>query len=125
MMPQNLIYVFYLRRVSSPLLTQADSSSEPPSHRPHDRLPGHAPFFLDAIFLNPTWRTILTRMIFVSSFPNSTHKLLVDGVYRNLRYNKTRVLRKLSPDTRAYFSEGGSYEPEWQDTRFGVKMRTE
>jgi hypothetical protein len=69
--------------------------------------------------MNPAWRDTLTHLIVVSSFPDGSSQSLIDAVYRDITYNKTAALRKLSPDTGAYFNEADSYEVDWQKSFFG------
>lgn len=82
-------------------------SSDPPSYYP------------SLISMNPAWRKTLSHLIVVQGFPDSAPRELIDAVYRDITWNKTEALRKLSPETGAYFNEADSYEPEWQKAFFG------
>jgi hypothetical protein len=81
--------------------------------------PTPSAYFPSTISMNPTWRDTLTHLIVVSSFPDGSPQSLIDAVYRDVTYNKTAALRKLSPDTGAYFNEADSYEVDWQKSFFG------
>ncbi|CAN9087777.1 unnamed protein product [Alternaria alternata] len=69
--------------------------------------------------LNAAWRETLTHLIVVSPFGDIASQKLVDAVYTDTTYNKTEALRRLSPNTGAYFNEGDIYEPEWQYAFWG------
>ncbi|KAL1801246.1 hypothetical protein ACET3X_001588 [Alternaria dauci] len=69
--------------------------------------------------LNPAWRDTLTHLIVVSPFGDTASQNLIDAVYTDITYNKTEALRRLSPNTGAYFNEGDAYEPEWEDAFWG------
>lgn len=69
--------------------------------------------------MTPAWRNTLVHLIVVSSWSDGMSQTLIDSVYHDITYNKTEALRKLSPDTGAYFNEADSYEPRWQQAFFG------
>lgn len=69
--------------------------------------------------MNPAWRNTLTHLVVVSSWPDGTAQSIIDSVYADITHNKTEALRQFSPDTGAYFNEGDSCEPEWQQAFFG------
>ena len=69
--------------------------------------------------MNPAWRNTLVHLIVVSGWPDGIPRPLIDAVYNDITQKKTAALRKLSPDTGAYFNEADSYEPEWQKSFFG------
>jgi hypothetical protein len=75
-------------------------------------------YYPDIISMNPAWRNTLTSLIIVSGIPDSSPQSK-DAVYRDITYNKTATLRKLSPSTGAYFNEADSYELDWQQSFFG------
>jgi len=69
--------------------------------------------------MNPAWRRTLAHFIVVETWRDGIAQDLIRKVYDDITYNKTEPLRKLSPDTGAYFNEADSYEPEWQNAFFG------
>jgi hypothetical protein len=81
--------------------------------------PSSPTYFPTTISMNPAWRDTLVHLIVVSSFSDSSPQSVVDAVYRDITYTKTAALRKLSPDTGAYFNEADSYEVDWQTSFFG------
>lgn len=40
-------------------------------------------------------------------------------MYADITHNKIEALRRLSPETGAYFNEADSYQPEWQKAFWG------
>jgi hypothetical protein len=76
-------------------------------------------YYPSTISMNPAWRNTLVHLITVSPFPDGSPQSLVDSVYRDITYNKTAILQKLSPDTGAYFNEADSFEVDWQRSFFG------
>jgi hypothetical protein len=83
--------------------------------------PNAPSYYPTHISLNPAWRNALTHLIVISPFRDTTSQDLVDAVYADITHNKTEALRQLSPNTGAYFNEGDSYEPKWQDAFWGNK----
>jgi hypothetical protein len=73
--------------------------------------------------LNAAWRNTLTHLIVVSPFGDTTSQDLIDAVYTDITQNKTEALRQLSPNTGAYFNEGDSYEPAWQEAFWGANYQ--
>lgn len=69
--------------------------------------------------MNPAWRNTLVSLIVVEVFPDYVPQSMIDSIYSSITHNKTEPLRKLSPETGAYFNEADSYEPEWQKAFFG------
>lgn len=76
-------------------------------------------YFPTRMYLNPAWRHTLTHLIVVSPFSDDTPQQLIDAVYTDITHSKTQALRRLDPETGAYFSEADSYEPEWQQAFWG------
>lgn len=76
-------------------------------------------YYPSVISMNPAWRNTLANLIVVSAWPDGIPRSLIDAVYQDVTYNKTEPLRKLSPDTGAYFNEADSREPNWQQAFFG------
>lgn len=81
--------------------------------------PEEPTYYPSAISMNPAWRDTLVHFIVVEGWPDGISQPLIDSVYRDITANKTEPLRKLSPETGAYFNECDSYEPEWQEAFFG------
>ena len=81
--------------------------------------PNAPPYYPNHSSLNPTWRNTLTHLIVASPYGDAASQDLVDAVYTDITHNKTEALRQLSPNTGAYFNEGDSYEPEWQEAFWG------
>lgn len=68
--------------------------------------------------MNPAWRNTLSSLFVVQGFPDWAPRSEIEAVYRDTT-NKTEALRKLSPETGAYFNEPDSNEPNWQQAFFG------
>ncbi|KAF1850181.1 FAD-binding domain-containing protein [Cucurbitaria berberidis CBS 394.84] len=82
----------------------------------HPDIPTYYP---DIISMNPAWRNTIAHFIVVSTWQDGMPQPVIDSVYKDITYNKTEALRKLSPETGAYFNEADSYEPGWQQSFFG------
>jgi hypothetical protein len=82
--------------------------------------PHESTYYPSTLSINPAWRNTLVHLIVTSSFPDSSPQSLVDAVYSDITHNKTAALRKLSPNTGAYFNEADSYEVDWQKSFFGA-----
>ncbi|KAJ4377988.1 hypothetical protein N0V83_000818 [Neocucurbitaria cava] len=76
-------------------------------------------YYPDVISMNPAWRNTIAHLIVVEGWQDGMPQSIIDAVYDDITYNKTEALRKLSPETGAYFNEPDSYEPEWQQAFFG------
>jgi len=76
-------------------------------------------YYPSVISLNPAWRNTIVHLIVVSSWPDGIPQDLIDTVYFDITYKKTEALRKLSPETGAYFNEADAYELDWQESFFG------
>ncbi|CAO2647653.1 Nn.00g085750.m01.CDS01 [Neocucurbitaria sp. VM-36] len=76
-------------------------------------------YYPDVISMNPAWRNTVTHLVIVEGWRDGMPLPVIDAVYQDITYNKTESLRKLSPETGAYFNEADSYEPEWQRAFFG------
>ncbi|KAF1998465.1 FAD binding domain protein, partial [Amniculicola lignicola CBS 123094] len=81
--------------------------------------PNEPTYYPSAISMNPAWRNTLVHFVVVEGWPEGVDRSLIDAVYEEITYNKTEVLRQLSPNTGAYFNEADSYEPKWQESFFG------
>ena len=80
----------------------------------------HPPtYFPSLISMNPAWRRTLTHLIVDEKWPDGVPRHVIDAVYHSITWNKTEPLRKLSPDTGAYFNEPDANEPNWQKSFFG------
>lgn len=99
--------------------------SPPKSHsnRPHDRLPQRTLLLsqphlheLDmAQYARPPHR----RAVMARRLVPRPHRIPV--LRHHLQDKTTEALRKLSPETGAYFNEADSYEVDWQKSFFGEK----
>ncbi|KAH7069699.1 hypothetical protein BKA63DRAFT_87927 [Paraphoma chrysanthemicola] len=81
--------------------------------------PNTPSYYPNVISMNPAWRNTLASFLVVSMWPDGVPQSLIDAVYQDLTNNKIAALRKLSPNTGAYFNEADSYEPDWQQSFFG------
>lgn len=81
--------------------------------------PNEPSYYPDVISMNVAWRNTLVHFMVVESWLDGMPQSIIDSVYRDITVNKIQPLRKLSPDTGAYFNEPDSYEPEWQHAFFG------
>ena len=63
------------------------------------------------IALNPAWRDTVVHFMIIERFRDGSPPEVVQGVFDNMTYNRTRALRQLDPDSGAYFNEvsGSSY----------------
>lgn len=68
--------------------------------------------------LNPAWRDTLVHLVVVESWQDGASSSLIDRVRSDVT-GKTGVLRRLSPDTGAYFNEADANELDWQESFFG------
>ncbi|KAF2117142.1 hypothetical protein BDV96DRAFT_571629 [Lophiotrema nucula] len=81
--------------------------------------PKEPSYYPEVISMNPGWRDTLTHLLVVEGWRDGIAPELIRSVYQDITYNKTEPLRKLSPDTGAYFNECDSYEPQWQKAFWG------
>lgn len=81
--------------------------------------PNTPSYYPDVISMNPAWRNSLVSMIVVESWPDGIPQSDIDSIYSSITRDKVEPLRKLSPETGAYFNEPDSYEPDWQTAFFG------
>lgn len=76
-------------------------------------------YYPDTISLNPAWRRTHSHFIAVEGWTDGTNQSNIDAIYHEITYNKVAALRKLSPDTGAYFNEADFNQPDWQWAFFG------
>ncbi|KAF2472525.1 FAD binding domain-containing protein [Lindgomyces ingoldianus] len=76
-------------------------------------------YYPEVISMHPAWRNTLVHLIAVEGWLDGIAQSRIKAVYDDITYNKTEPLRKLSPDTGAYFNECDAFEPEWQQAFFG------
>jgi hypothetical protein len=76
-------------------------------------------YYPNVISMNPAWRNTLISLIVVETWPDGVPQTAIDSIFSDITHVKTEALRKLSPETGAYFNEPDSYEPEWQKAFFG------
>ncbi|KAF2648010.1 hypothetical protein K491DRAFT_264758 [Lophiostoma macrostomum CBS 122681] len=69
--------------------------------------------------LNPAWRRTLSHLIPVEGWLDGMQQSVIDDVYRDITHKRIAPLRKLSPDTGAYFNEADYHQPDWQWAFFG------
>jgi hypothetical protein len=81
--------------------------------------PNTPSYYPDVSSVLPAWRNTLTHFIVVESWRDGIPREAIQAVYSDITYNKTELLRKLSPETGAYFNEPDSFEPNWQKAFFG------
>jgi len=81
--------------------------------------PNTPSYYPDVISMNPAWRKSLVSMIVVETWPDGIPQSAIDTIFSDITNVKVEALRKLSPETGAYFNEPDSYEPDWQKTFFG------
>lgn len=82
----------------------------------HPNAPTYHP---DVISMNPAWRNTLVHLVVFKSWKPNTPQTLIDAASEAMTHNTTEALRKLSPETGAYFNEADPYEPDWQQAFFG------
>jgi FAD/FMN-containing dehydrogenase len=75
-------------------------------------------YYPSIISLNPAWRNTLVHLIVAASWQDGSPQAVIDAVYRDITA-KTDVLRRLAPETGAYFNEPDYYEEQWQHVFFG------
>ena len=99
--------------------------SDPSSVNASPILIGHvvAPPTLPAYYpslasLNPAWRKTLVHLIVVTGWQDGSSQSVVDAIYRDVTA-RTDVLRRLAPETGAYFNEADVNERDWQQAFFG------
>ncbi|KAF2193948.1 hypothetical protein K469DRAFT_734568 [Zopfia rhizophila CBS 207.26] len=85
--------------------------------------PNEPSYYPDAVSFHPAWRKTLAHFIVVEGWPEGVAPEIIRSVYTDITSNKTEPLRKLAPDTGAYFNECDSFEPEWQTAFFGPHYR--
>jgi hypothetical protein len=81
--------------------------------------PDASSYFPSTTSLNPSWRNTLVHLIVTSSFPDGSPQALADAVYADITHNKTATMRKMAPDTGAYFNEADANEEDWQESFWG------
>jgi FAD/FMN-containing dehydrogenase len=101
------------------------SNSDPSSADFSPILIGHvvAPSFLPDYHsslesLNRAWRNTLVHLIVATSWQDGSPPSVIDAAYRDITA-KTEVLRRLAPETGAYFNEADVNERDWQQAFFG------
>ncbi|ORX94884.1 hypothetical protein BCR34DRAFT_594304 [Clohesyomyces aquaticus] len=94
------------------LLGNMAAAASPPSYYP------------DVISMQPAWRRSLLHLIIAQGWNEtlSPSPEAIKGVYEDTT-KRTEPLRKLSPDTGAYFNEADSYEPDWQNAFWGPNYK--
>lgn len=90
------------------------ASPTPPAYSPLS-------YFPSLTALNPAWRNTLVHLIVTSSFPDGSPQALADAVYADITRNKTAAMRKVSPDTGAYFNEADANEEGWRVSFWGER----
>lgn len=80
--------------------------------------PNPASYSPSTVSLNPSWRNTLVHLVIACSVPDGSPQSLAHAVRADIT-RKTAALRKLSPDTGAYFNEANPYEQEWQQSFWG------
>jgi FAD/FMN-containing dehydrogenase len=69
--------------------------------------------------MNPAWRNTLVHLIIAQGWQDDSIQTVIDSVYQDVTA-KTDALRKLAPETGAYFNEPDANEQDWQQVFFGV-----
>ncbi|KAL7626496.1 hypothetical protein AAE478_003268 [Parahypoxylon ruwenzoriense] len=69
--------------------------------------------------LNPAWRDTAVHLISSRSWDDSLNASTANEIVDDMTYNKLNALRKLDPDSGAYFNEANAVEPGWQWSFFG------
>lgn len=69
--------------------------------------------------LNPAWRDTVVHFIVIEGWIDGSPASTINKVYNDITYNKTAALRRLDPDSGAYFNECDVFEQDWQYTFFG------
>ncbi|KAJ3499682.1 hypothetical protein NLG97_g128 [Lecanicillium saksenae] len=69
--------------------------------------------------LNPAWRKAVVHFLMVGGWPDDDSKAVAQIVRDDVTFRKTYAMRKLAPDSGAYFNEMDINEPNWQYAAFG------
>ncbi|PLB51463.1 FAD-binding domain-containing protein [Aspergillus steynii IBT 23096] len=69
--------------------------------------------------LNPAWRDSVMHLIVSQNWDQSVPSAVADKVKHNMAHQRGAVLRRLAPETGAYFNEASDNEPDWQRSFFG------
>lgn len=78
-------------------------------------VPSYSP---STISLNLSWRNTLVHLVVAASILDGSSQSLTEAVYADIT-NKTAALRRLAPDTGAYFNEANPNEIDWQESFWG------
>lgn len=76
-------------------------------------------YYPETISMNPAWRKTLVHFVPVEAWADGMDQAIIDQVYQEITNKKVTPLRKLSPDTGAYFNEADYNQPDWQWAFFG------
>ena len=83
--------------------------------------PTRAPSYYPQVSsLHPAWRKTLAHFIVAGGWPDGTPEAGIQSVRDDMTFNKTAALRKLDPNTGAYFNECDAFEPDWKTAFFGT-----
>ncbi|KAJ5681032.1 hypothetical protein N7536_012171 [Penicillium majusculum] len=69
--------------------------------------------------LNPAWRDSSVHIITTQTWDDTLPHDLREQAIHDMTFKRGYALRKLAPDTGAYFNEANSYEPNWQWSFWG------
>ncbi|KEZ41909.1 hypothetical protein SAPIO_CDS6605 [Scedosporium apiospermum] len=70
--------------------------------------------------LNPAWRDTISHFVVGTGWPDTLPADAAQQIRNYVTFNATAALRKLAPDSGAYFNEMDPYEPDWQYSAFGA-----
>jgi hypothetical protein len=73
--------------------------------------------------LNPAWRSAVVHLIVSEGWLPGASAQDIDAVYDDITFNKTAALRRLDPDSGAYFNECDVFEEDWQEAFFGKNYK--
>ncbi|PBP20351.1 FAD-binding domain-containing protein [Diplocarpon rosae] len=69
--------------------------------------------------LNPAWRETVVHLQISRTWFDDMPAVDVQRTHFDITYSKGSKLRRLAPDTGAYYNEADPYEPDWQNSLFG------
>ncbi|KAI1376433.1 FAD-binding domain-containing protein [Hypoxylon crocopeplum] len=73
--------------------------------------------------LNPAWRDAVVHFYVSSGWSGSLPYPEIQQATDDMTNNKGAALRRLEPNTGAYYNEADTYEPEWQKSFWGSNCK--
>ncbi|EGC44961.1 FAD binding domain-containing protein [Histoplasma capsulatum var. duboisii H88] len=73
--------------------------------------------------LHPAWRKAVVHLMVISAATSGVSRKSIQEVRDDMTYNKMPNLKKIAPDSAAYFNEMDPFDPDWQNVAFGPNYK--